>query len=184
MLSKVIDYINNRLSTLNVYEKTFGLCDIITDNGRTFPAEYCGSSYNSAADFSNYSGLAYHRLNNDIGIEQTADDSSTGCAVYSKKTYPIRSVFCVKKRDNAYSEELLVSDIEKVISSQNIKSLCDELSMEIVSVSVRGTITDRNKLYKDEFDSENKIGYEYCYFAVLYDIVIEGDLNCQALSTC
>lgn len=184
MLKEVVDHINNQLETLNVYDKLHGLCEIITDGERTFPAEFCEGQYESAIEFTKYQGLGYHRLDGDITIAQDNENNSSGCGVYSKKTYPMRSVFCVKKRANAYSDEVLMSDIESVISSQNIKAVADTLGMEVVSIEVNGAITDRNKLYKDEQDGDNKVGFEYAYFAVLYDVIIEGDLSCYTISTC
>ena len=184
MLSSVIDYINTQLGTLNMYEKTHSLCDLITNNDITFPAEYCNGEYKSAVEFTNYQGVVYHRLDGNIRIEQSNEESSTGCGIYTKKTYPMRSVFCVKKRQNAYSQEEMINNIEVVISGQNIKSVADAVGMENVSIELNGAITDRDKLYQDEQKTDNKVGFEFAYFAVLYDVIIEGDLSCQTLISC
>lgn len=187
MLKNVIDYINQKIETLNIIQERFGLCELITDGERQFPGEYCEGEYKTVSDFTDNKSVSYHRLNGDIGIDQNNEDSSNGCGVYTKKTYPLRSVFFLRKdiyKNNAYAEELIISNIEKAISSQNVKDLCQELNMEVVSIITTGTILDRNKLYKDEYNQDNMVGYEYAYFSILIDVIIEGNLNCQVLETC
>jgi len=186
VLKNVIDYINTQIETLNIIENRYGICEIITDGERVFPAEYCDNKYEAVSEFTNFKGVCYHRLEG-YSIEQNNEDSSNGCAIYSKKEYEIKSVFCLKKdvyTNNAYAEELIINNLEKVISVQNSDTLCDELDMDIVSINVNGVTLDRKQLYKEEYNIENKIGYEYAYFALSILITIEGELDCQTLTTC
>lgn len=186
MLKNVIEYINERLETLNIIEQRNGLCEIITDGDRTLPAEYCENKYIPISEFTNYKGVCYYRLEG-YSIEQNNEGSSSGCSIYSKKTYDIKSVFCIKKdvyQNSAYAEELIINNIEKTISIQNSKELCEELNMDVVSININSVKIDRKQLYKEEYAVDNKIGYEYAYFALLFSVVIEGNLDCQTLTAC
>lgn len=186
MLKEVIDYINGRIETLNIIESRHGICEIITDGTRTFPAEYCNNTHAPVSEFTLFKGVCYHRIEG-YSIEQDNENSSNGCSIYSKKEYDIKSVFCVKKDvydNNAYAEELIVNNLEKVISVQNSETLCTSLDMDVVSINIDGVELDRKKLYKEEYNIENKIGYEYAYFALSIKIIIEGELDCQTLTTC
>ncbi len=186
MLKEVIDYINSRIETLNIIESRHGLCEIITDGTRFFPAEYCNNTHTPVSEFTKSKGVCYYRLEGKT-IEQDNNESSSGCAVYSKKNYDVKAVFCVKKdvyENTAYAEELIINNLEKTISRQNIKSLCTSLNMDVVSVNVGGVKMDRKQLYKEEYNTENKVGYEYAYFALSLNIAIEGELECQTLTTC
>lgn len=186
MLKQVIDYINQRIATLNIIETKHGLCEIITDGERAFPAEYCNNAYQPVSEFTKSKGVCYHRLES-YNIEQDQENSSTGCSVYSKKEYSIKSVFCIRKdvyENSAYAEELIINNLEKVLSEPNAGSLAIALDMDVVSIAIGGVKLDRKQLYKEEYNIENKIGYEYAYFALSITISIEGDLECQTLTTC
>jgi len=187
MLKPVIDYINTSLTSLNLFTEINGLCEIINDGDRFFPAYYCDGNYIPVSEISKNKGISYFRLDGAISIDQNTEDSSIGCDVYSKKTYPLRLVMCSKKSvydAGQYSEEKLLNDIEKTISFRNNKALCLSLGMDVISSISKGSILDRNVLFKDEYNIENKIGYEYAYIAILLDIVIEGNLSCQDLNIC
>jgi hypothetical protein len=187
MLKNVIDYLNVQLTTLNLISEKNGLCEIINDGDRFFPAYYCDGNYTAVSEYSNNKGVSYFRLDGPIGIDQNSEDSGIGCDVYTKKTYPLRLVICIKKdtfNTSQYSEELLISDTEKVISFRNNSTLCSDLNMDVVSCISKGSILDRNVLFKDEYNIDNKIGYEYLYIALLIDVIIEGNLSCQDLNIC
>lgn len=186
MLKEIIEHINENLATLNIIEQKYGICEIITDGTRIFPAEYCNNTHIPVSEFTNYNGVCYHRLLS-YSINQDSEDSTSGCSIYSKKDYNIKSVFCVRKdvyENSAYAEELIINNIEKTISERNSKELCDSLNMDVVSILISNIQIDRKQLYKDEYGVDNKIGYEYAYFALSLNISIEGNLECQTLTTC
>jgi hypothetical protein len=183
MLETVINNLKQRIETLNIFNEINGLCDIITDGDRVFPAEFCNGEYKTVSDFTDNKNGCYFRLNGAIGIEQTEEESSNSCDLYTKKTYQLRLV-CFVKKESSYTEEKLILNLEKKISFLNSKELRVLTSMDVVSCTPTGTITDREQLFKDEYNIENKIGYEYAYFALLFDVVIEGNLSCQDLIEC
>lgn len=190
MLEKIIEHINTALDTLRIFEKTYGLCEIISLEDKSFPAEYCGNEYKKT-DFQN---TIYHRMSGSISISEDEDQQVSGCGLYSERSYPMRLVACVKKNiynngnNDAYIDQKIAENIESVISFSNNKALSSLLKADEVSVKVNSIATNRNDIFRDEYRGykadEMFIDYEYAYVAINYTIKIAGDLSCYQLQQC
>jgi hypothetical protein len=68
MLEVLLTDINTKLSAMNIFSTVFGLCEIITKDGVSFPAQYCNNEWKQVSDFDKNNGTIYHRLTGQISI--------------------------------------------------------------------------------------------------------------------
>lgn len=187
MLERVIEHINLQLSSLNIFQRSYGLCEIITKSEKSFPAEYCGNEYKQVE----YNNTVYHRLTGSISISEDEDQQVSGCGLYSERSYPLRLVACVKKNiyksanNDAYIDQKIAENIESVVSFSNNKVLSSALKADTVSARVTSITTNRNDVFRDEYKNYDMfIDYEYAYIALNYTVIIAGDLSCYQLQQC
>jgi hypothetical protein len=188
MLEKVLTEINTRLGTLGIFSKIHGLCEIITESGISFPAEYCNNEYKQVSDFDR-NGVVYHRINGNVSVSQDDEESPTGCGIYSTRTYPLKMVCCVKKsvyKDNdAFVEQKIAENIQAIIEDVDNKELLQELNADQVRVSVTSINTLRDSVFSSEYKGRDMfIKYEYAYLSIDYNIIIAGELSCYQAQGC
>src|ERR1700741_3474159 len=97
MLEAIIPHINTKIATLNRFSNRHGLCEIISKDGKTFPAEYCNGEYKHVTDFDLHKGIVYHRLTGDIQKEKLEEDSAVSCDPFYSTTFPLKTVVSIKK---------------------------------------------------------------------------------------
>ena len=67
-----IDFINTKLSNeLDYYKNYYGLCELITRDGVTFPVQYCNKEYKTL-DIEK--PIIYHRLTSDVSYDFEIDE--------------------------------------------------------------------------------------------------------------
>jgi hypothetical protein len=184
MVNKVVDSINLSLKELKFFTKVYGICEIITDQEKYFPAYYSNKKYTSVLDSQN--SFCYHRLNGSISITN-AESETTSCGSQSTKRYPMRLVFIIKKDLCNYGvqfESDILNTIEKAISFQSNALLQQDLGAVNVSVSLTSSTFERDVLSNSEFRRTNKVGYEYVFMAIDYSIEVISELNCQQVINC
>lgn len=194
MIEQIIKYINQKLMQTTLFKDVRGLCEIIDKEDKKFPAEYFkGGEFKNIDDKTNWEvGVAYHRLLGDVEDEQLADEfSPTACDVAIRKTYHLKLVCCVPKtvlsnsNDDQYIDTKLVHNLENVLNEQKNSILENLLKLSLVQVIVKRADVNRYNVFKDEYQNVKfNIGFEYAYFALEYDIILEGLNSCFEQYTC
>jgi len=184
MLDTIITHINTKIGTLSLFEKTYGLCELITKDGKTFPAEYCKNEYKQVSDFDKYKGSVYHRLTGNISTEEADEEQTVSCDPFYQRTFPIRTVAVIKKdligiNNDAYLESKVAQDFLSVIGETNNKALRQSLRVDSVSFEVENLIINRDTIFNEEYEGmEPFFRYEYMYIAIDYSIVVSGSFSC------
>lgn len=186
MLSEIVEHINTKISTLQLFEKTYGLCETITKDGKSFPAEYCNNEYKQI-DFDRYKGVVYHRLIGNISTEELDEEQAVSCDPFYQRTFPFRTICVIKKSqlgidNDAYLESRLAQDLLVTIGETNNKELRQTLRVDSVVFEVINLITDREEIFESEYSGiENFFRYEYAYIAIDYNIIVSGSFSCSDL---
>jgi hypothetical protein len=185
MLEIIIPYINEKIETLEMFSKFHGLCEIITKDGKSFPAEYCNGEYKQVSEFDKNRGVVYHRLTGNITKAEAEDDTSVSCDPFYEMTFPLRTVVCIDKKflkgvgNDAYLENKIAHNISNVIAGTN-KTLRQDLRADSVEISVENNILNRGELFSEEYEGfeDNFIRYEFLYIAINYNVVVTGNVSC------
>lgn len=193
MIESVIAYINNRLTLLDYFSDVKGLCEIIEGEDSSFPAYYqSNGQYLHIDNITNYeTGIAYHRKTGDVITEEGEGEAVTGCDVFIRKTYPLRTVIFVSKdvlgtnNNDAYIKSKLISNIENILYTVNDKTLSQALKADSVSIRVKSSSDNPYSIFSQEFSGiDFAIPFEYALIAIDYDIIIEATESCFENYTC
>jgi hypothetical protein len=189
MLEVIINDINTKINALGKFSKVYGLCEIINKENTSFPAEWCNNDYKQVSDFDKHNGVVYHRLTGSISINEQEDQSADGCDIYTTRTYPLKTVICVKKdlynNNDAYVEQRVAENIQATIQEVNNKSLRQALSADEILVSVSSVNVLRDSVFSSEYKGVAMfIKYEYAYLSIDYEVTISGDLSCYQNQGC
>jgi hypothetical protein len=178
MLEVLLTDINTKLSAMNIFSTVFGLCEIITKDGVSFPAQYCNNEWKQVSDFDKNNGTIYHRLTGQISISQDDEESTSGCDIYTTRDYPMKMVVCVKKNiysdNDAFVEQRIAENIQSVIEDVDSKALRQALSADQIRVSVRNINVLRDSVFS----------LEYKNLSIDYVISISGNLSCYQTQGC
>ena len=191
MLEIIIPYINTRIESLDMFQNLFGLCEIITKDGKSFPAEYCNGEYKQVSDFDLEKGVIYHRLIDQIDTQEAEEETTVSCDPFYIKTFPLRTVACINKKflkaigDNAYLETKIAQNIANTIVGTNNKNLRIDLMADSISIETNSIITNKEDLFSEEYKGiDNFIRYEYLYIAIDYSVIVTGNVSCFQLYDC
>jgi hypothetical protein len=192
MLEVIIPHINTKIEALNMFGRRFGLCEIISKDGKTFPAEYCNGEYKQVSDFDLHKGIVYHRLTGDIEKEELDEDSTVSCEPFYSTTFPLRTVATIKKShvkgigNDAYLENKIAQNISNTIAESNNKALRMALRADSVSLEISGVKINRDDIFKEEYSGfdDNFMRYEFLYVAIDYDVIVTGNVSCFDLYDC
>lgn len=192
MLEAIIPYVNAKISTLNMFGTKFGLCDFVSKDGKTFPAEYCNGEYKQVSDFDLHKGTVYHRLTGSISKEEDEEENTVSCDPFYITTFPMRIVACIKKElingigNDAYLENKIAQNISNVISDTNSRALRIELSADSVNFEVTEINTNRDEIFAQEYTGyeSNFIRYEFVYVAIDYNVIVTGNVSCFEIYNC
>jgi hypothetical protein len=187
MLNEIVEHINTKLTTLQLFEKKFGLCETITKDEKSFPAEYCNNEYKQVGDFDKYKGVVYHRLTGSIETEELDEEQTVSCDPFYQRTFPFKTVAVIKKdqlgvSNDAYLEARVAQDLLITIGETNNKALRQALRVDSVSLEVTNLITSRDIIFEEEYKGIlNFFRYEYMYIAIDYNVVVSGSFSCSDL---
>jgi hypothetical protein len=187
MLKEIVEHINTKIAALQLFEKTYGLCEAITKDGKSFPAEYCKNEYKQVGDFDKYKGVVYHRLTGSIETEELDEEQTVSCDPFYQRTFPFRTVALIKKSElgidnDAYLGQRVAQDLLITIGGANNKTLRQDLRVDSISFEVTNLITDRDTIFQEEYKGmDNFFRYEYMYIAIDYEVIVSGSFSCSDL---
>lgn len=178
-MKEIIDHINSKIEEINLFPRRFGLCEIIKKDETSFPAEFCSGEYKQVSDFEQ-GGTVYHRLTGDITSSEADEESSVSCDPFIERTYPMRTVGVIEKKNNdAYEDYDIAELVARKISFLNNKTLRTLLKVDSVSVEIKSLSADRNKIWNEEYSKiDISIPFESIYFAIDYNIIVTGNNSC------
>lgn len=182
MITQVIDHINTQLETLKFIKERRSFCEQIKDGDKSFPAEWCDREYRHVSDYDFKKGLSYHRMIGAVSSEES-DDNISGCNLMSERTYPMRLVVVVDKKqagvNTAGGDITLAESVINTIDFNTNKVLMSTLKAENVSVISASYLTDRYQVHDLEYEEiKMRFAFEYSVIAIDYNIVIKGDNAC------
>jgi hypothetical protein len=191
MLEAIIPHINQKIETLNMFPKLFGLCEKITVGGKSFPAEYCNGEYKQVSDFDLHQSSIYHRLLGPIQMEEADEDEAVSCDPFYNRIFQLRAVAVIQKSrlkeigNDAYLENKIGQNLANVISKGNNKSLRIELSVDTVIMEIDSVNTDREEIFRQEYSGIDQfMRYEYLYIAIDYTVTVTGGMGCFSQYGC
>lgn len=180
MIKATIDYINGKLAVLNYFEKSFGLCEVISKGDKTFPAEYNSKGeYKQINNFDKYNGVSYLRKRGDISISD-AENTLQACGILSAVNIPLRIVVVVPRKkldcDDNYSEDVIAQTIMRTLLDKT-PDLKIALNARTARIQVDSYSTDSLSVLNEEYSNYPKkdINYKYAYLSL--------DLTVTALVT-
>lgn len=180
MIKATIEYINGKLAVLNYFEKSFGLCEIISKGDKTFPAEYLNNGeYKQINNFDKYNGVSYIRKRGDISISDV-ENTLQACGILSSVNIPLRMVVVVPRKkldcDDNYSEDVIAQTIMRTLLDKS-PDLKVTLNARTARIQVDSYSTDSLSILNEEYSNYPKkdINYKYAYLSL--------DLTVTALVT-
>lgn len=184
MIETLIKYENNRIEELGLFDKQFGLAELVEDSaGKTYPLVYLSNgSLKHVTEFSDWLGLSYFRLNGNVTTALALDASFQACANTVEITYPLKFVGTIKrnklKKDDAYTADRVIQTIKKKIIENSAKVQV-EIGAKKVSFFVTSETSDRKEIVADEYPSGDvKINWEYIYISLLIEAKVLINTSC------
>lgn len=181
ILYDIINKINLQLATTDLFGKSWGLCELITDGTITMPAFYKGeNNYDKAVvDWTKYIGTSYIRRNGKVTFDELPpDEQPIDCDTATRMNVPLKIVCIVPKKelplDNEFADDFVASKVASVLNGTK-EFITDANSSFIL---VQDYETDNQVILREEFEGIDikDVHYKYSYLSisVLARIVIDS----------
>lgn len=185
MIETLIKYENNRIEELGLFDKQFGLAELVEDSsGKTYPLVYLSNgSLKHVTEFSDWLGLSYFRLNGNVTTALALDASFQACANTVEITYPLKFVGTIKrnklKKDDTYVADRVIQTLKKKIIENSAKVQV-EIGAKKVSFFVTSETSDRKEIVADEYPGIEgiKINWEYIYISLNIEAKVLINTSC------
>jgi hypothetical protein len=180
MIQEVIEYINTNLNALGYYKNVYGLCELISRDGITLPAQYCNKEYKNLEI---EKPLCYSRINGSVNISYIEEQETQVTQSYTSRVYPIRLVSIVdknifgKKQNDAYINEKIQDNLLNLLSQNNNKTLAKSLGIDVVNISTNSSSTLRSE-WTNEYNGIKELNHNYTICVVDYEIELQGTIKC------
>ncbi len=179
MIQNTITTLNTAINALDYFEKQFELVERVRTGDKIYPAPYCTDGEYQPINFDNFNGVSYWRKTAPVSISE--DDAEIACNDVLAFNYPLRLVGAIKKeklsKDDAYSEERVIQTIISNVTGSNkvIKGL-----IKAKSVFIRPTSHDDDalRILQTEYSEVDNINYNFAYFRIDFDVIINIRENC------
>lgn len=182
MLEQIVNDINGKIEQLDIFEKLFGICELVEKDGAVYPYEYTSQGqFKPTTNFDWQRGLVYHRETNPF-IESVSDKFQ-GLTTIILRTYFIRTVAIFPRsllnNDNKYTPDNVRSLLAYSIDSPNTSSLSKSLGARIVEINAtRGSI-NRVDILEDEFNGMPQgLDEKYAAVSIDFDVEVTIDKKC------
>src|SRR3990167_4711812 len=185
MIKSTIDYINGKLAALNYFEKSFGLCEIITKGDKTFPAEYNNNGeYKQINNFDKYNGVSYIRKRGDISISD-AENTLQACGILININIPLTLIAVIPRKklecDNNYSEDVIAQTIMRTLLTKDALFKA-ALNARQARIQIDSYSTDSISILNEEYSGYAKkdVNYKYAYLSL--DITVNAIVTQDCLT--
>ena len=181
MIKDALQYLGSVLRTTGLFTKVYDLCELLTVDGKTYPAYYVGAGeYKDISGFDRNDGTGYFRLNGQTKINSTDDKfQTTSCPTVFDVSIPLILVCVVSKKRAICDDEFASQSIAEQISNA-LNGAGGALNMVSSSCTVNGYTTNGNEIlkaeYKDPSINEFNPKFAYISFDLTFDMTV--DSNC------
>lgn len=181
ILSDIIEKINLQLATTDLFGKSWGLCELITDGTIIIPAFYKGeSNYDKAViDWTKFVGTSYIRRNGKVTFDELSpDELQVDCDTFTRMNVPLKIVCIVPKKelplDNEFADDFVASKVTAALNGTK-NFITDANSSFLFVVDYE---TDNQIIIDEEFTGIKLVDvhykYSYLSISVLARIVIDS----------
>ena len=181
ILQDTIDKINSQLATTNLFGKSWGLCELITDGTITMPAFYLGNSNygKNVVNWTKFIGVSYIRRNGKVAFEEISrDEQLVDCDTATQMTVPLKIVCIVPKKelpqDNEFADDFVANKITAALNG--VKDFITDANSSFLFVQEYET--DNQVIIDEEFTGIKLIDvhykYSYLSLSVIARIVIDS----------
>lgn len=183
MIKASVEYINNQLELLNYFEKSFEICEIITANDKTFPAEYKSKGeYTQINNFDKYNGVSYIRKRGSVSISE-ADDSLRSCGDLVNVSLPLKLIAIVPRKklecDDKYSEDVIASTIMQALITKS-SVLKAAIAARIAKINIDSYNTDGANVLGEEYSgiTPKDFNYKFAYLSIDLSVIATITKDC------
>lgn len=183
MIQKAIQYLVNELNEVGLFQKVYGLTELIEIDGKVFPMFYLGNGkYEKNFSPNKWYGNAYFRKNGSITFPSSSFTSYKPCEVPIGINIPLTFVSTIKrsklKCDSNYSSDFLAFYISGLF--ENVNGLRAEIDAKRVVIKVDSFTTDAKEIVDSELKGlDNTIKTDYAYLMMNLSIQIDTTKACM-----
>lgn len=184
MIEVLVKYQNNQIGELGLFDKRFGLAELVEAEGKTYPLVYDSQgNLKHVTKFSDWLGMSYFRLNGTVTTAEDTADVFTPCSNALIITFPFKFIGTIKrnklKKDDAYSADRVIQTIKKKIVTEN-SPVRSEINAKKVRLRVVGESFDRRQIIEEEYAGIDgiQVKWEYIYISLNIEASVFINKNC------
>lgn len=172
LIEDIISKIITQLSTTELFQQSYGLCELIKDgDGNSYPAYYKGASeYDKAVnDWNAKVGVSYIRKNGDVSYPEISNDQQIiDCNTQTGMDIPLKIVCVVPKehipRDDEYADDYVALKVISVLNGQ--KNFITDADSSLLIVNSHTTFNET--ILNEEFSGIQivDVHYKYAYLSI------------------
>lgn len=181
ILKAIIEHINTQMESLEYFRYAIGLCELVEKEEKLYPAYFKNGEHHPVKLDSNET---YCRKTGTVRVRNIDSDTST--EDYQERTYPIRVVAQVLRRnieETIFSADYLADLIIQKLTANSIKTLSTLTGAENIRIEVLSYNTNPFEVWAEEFRGvEMNADYtENLLVALDLEITITGAVSCFEL---
>lgn len=189
MIEAIISVLNTKISALNIFQNIFGVCEIVREGEKSYPAFYNNKDnlkyIDEGVDYKQ--GVIFHLKDGNQTREELERIRARSKNI--QITTPMTAVAIVRKSiyntDDAYMEYQLTRNISKLLDEDNNTELKEALKMNRVYTGINEVNHDKQAILDQYFAGvDMNMRHDIAVVSVSYDIVIEGDEECIEMLEC
>jgi hypothetical protein len=179
ILKDIIERLNNRLLTTNIFDVLFGLCELNSNGIDKAWVSYIGNGQAEVVtDYDSKNGTLFWAKNGKVNLEKSQNIKVRGCDILYETTFPLSAYLVVKKSfcpcDNAYAEDWLASQVINCIAGFD-NEFKNEFHLITFEVNPRSYDVDNKTLPNN---------YEYATVVIDFDITFQITNNNPCFNNC
>jgi len=183
MIQAIISYMQGKLDVAGIFQKNYGLTELIERENRVFPLLYEGNGKMKMEFQPNkWFGVSYFRKNGNVSFSEGSFPSLKPCEVPVTVTVPLKFICSIRKAklkcDDNYAGDELAFYIAKLF--EDINGLRTDLKAKRVTFVVGEYSTDSQKVLDGEFSGMDAIFKpEYVYLSMDIEINVQTTKECM-----
>lgn len=183
MIQAIISYMQGKLDVAGIFQKNFGLTELVERENRVFPLLYEGNGKMKMEFQPNkWFGVSYFRKNGNVSFAEGSFPSFKPCEVPVTINVPLKFICSIKKAklkcDDNYAGDELAFYIAKLF--EDINSIRIDLKAKRVTFVVGEYSTDSQKVLDGEFSGMEAIFKpEYVYLSMDIEINVQTTKECM-----
>jgi len=183
MIQTIVRYMQNKLDAETIFQRNYGLTELIERDGRVFPLFYeTDGKYKLDFQPNKWFGVSYFRKNGNVSFADGNFPSLKPCEVPVTVTVPLKFICSIKKAklkcDDNYAGDDLAFYIAKLF--EDINGLRTELKAKRATFVVGEYSTDSQKVLDSEFNGMDAIFKpEYVYLSMDIEINVQTTKECM-----